>query len=145
MIKIPEYLAANGYQNPEDGANGAFQYAFDTKLRMFDWLKQRPKELEDFNIFMSAHRAGRPLWFTFFPVEKSLFEDLQSSELLVDVGGGFGHDLFAFRAAYPDHPGRLILQDLPETIEGVSKTDSGVELMSHDFFTPQPIKGLPTP
>ena len=45
-----------------------------------------------------------------------------SDVLLVDIGGGTGHDLAAFTAAKPElftplSPYRLILQDLPKTID----------------------------
>lgn len=64
----------------------------------------------------------------------------------VDVGGGQGHDLAEFRARFPDVEGRLVLQDQASTLDragGIVPTD--VEVMAHDFFTEQPVKGpIPT-
>jgi hypothetical protein len=48
-----------------------------------------------------------------------------------------------FRRQLPDHPGRLVLQDLPEAISQ-ARTQAlhpSIEIMEHDLFTEQPIKG----
>ena len=46
-----------------------------------------------------------------------------------------------FKAKYPDVPGRVVLQDRQENIEKAIQTP-GVENMTYDFFTPQPVKGM---
>ena len=62
--------------------------------------------------------------------------------LLVDVGGNWGHEVRSFHEAHPDAPGRLILEDLPVMIDKFQGTPpTGIEIMTYDFFTPQPIKG----
>ncbi|RSL54104.1 hypothetical protein CEP54_010059 [Fusarium duplospermum] len=61
--------------------------------------------------------------------------------LVVDVAGGLGHDINEFKKFYPEHPGKLILQDLPVVINDVKGIDPSIELMGHDFLTEQPIKG----
>ena len=62
--------------------------------------------------------------------------------LFVDVGGSKGHEAISLHEAHPDIPGHLILQDLPSMIDRVSiNPPKGIELMSYDFFTPQPVKG----
>jgi hypothetical protein len=62
--------------------------------------------------------------------------------LLVDIGGGSGHDLMDFHAKHPYVKGGLILQDLPEVVESVKDMPACMEVMVHDFFTPQPIIGM---
>lgn len=66
-------------------------------------------------------------------------------DLLVDIGGGWGHDLIAFHEKYPTRGtrGRLVLQDLPSVIKDTGAPLSGVEAMGYDFFTEQPVKGKP--
>ena len=62
--------------------------------------------------------------------------------LLVDVGGNWGHELRGFRKTHPEVPGRLILQDLPVMTEKFQgKPPEGIEVMTYDFFTPQPVQG----
>jgi hypothetical protein len=65
------------------------------------------------------------------------------SVFLVDIGGGWSHDLQSFHMAHPDVPSRLILQDLPIIVERVEKErlPEGVEFITYDFFKTQPIRG----
>lgn len=63
---------------------------------------------------------------------------------MVDVGGSTGYDLTIFKEAHPELPGRLIVQDLPGTIEKLDQPAlkaKGIEPMPHDFFTPEPVQG----
>ena len=94
---------------------------------------------------MVGRRDGERSWADadFFPVEEKLRDSElnELSALLVDVGGGLGHDAEAFRNNFPHLPGRIIVQDLPGSIEQAAPTGRGIETMAHDFFTPQPIQG----
>ena len=65
-----------------------------------------------------------------------------ATALLVDIGGGKGHDVQAFHGKYP-HRGRLVLQDLPQGLDSMQPgdVDPTVETMVHDFFTQQPVLG----
>ena len=68
----------------------------------------------------------------------------QSSPLLVDIGGGMGHEMVAFRRAHPQIPGKLVVQDIPVVINSIKELPNGIEAMPHDFFAPQPIRGAKT-
>ena len=46
--------------------------------------------------------------------------------LLVDVGGGKGHDLIKFSTKYPSARGRLVLQDLPSVIQNLEGLSPGI-------------------
>lgn len=52
-----------------------------------------------------------------------------------------GYDLSRFRQEHNHLPDKLVLQDLPEVVEGVSGHDAGFEVMEYNFLDPQPIKG----
>lgn len=111
---------------------------------MFQWLAQHPQYLSAFNSYMSAHRAGKPNWYDpgFYPVTERLIQTFNpaiSDVLLVDVGGGLGHDLHTFRTKYPSAPGTLILQDRQEVIANVPP-QAPFLAQAHDFFTPQPVE-----
>lgn len=62
--------------------------------------------------------------------------------MLINAGCARGHEVANIKTRYPHIPGRSILQDLPETTKQALDVDS-MEVMEHDFFIPQPIKGEP--
>lgn len=68
------------------------------------------------------------------------FRNEDSAVMLVDIGGGYGHEIQEIKKRYPAIPGRMILQDLPETISHVTAAP-GTEAMAYNFFTPQLIRG----
>jgi hypothetical protein len=143
---LPAYLARADYKNPKDISDGPFQYAHDTKVPFWDWLSENGY-VEHFNNYMSGYRQGKRSWMEtdFYPVAERLGQGLSDNEdavLLVDVGGGIGHDLKEFKAKHTDLPGRLILQERAEVITHISKSEQDFEATVHDFFTPQPIQGM---
>jgi hypothetical protein len=88
---------------------------------------------------ISRKGAGLP-WFDYYPVTENLIVAAATNPLLVDVGGGLGQDLIAFREKFPNLPGKLIVQDLPVVICGIKDLPSGVEAMVHNFFKTQPVR-----
>jgi demethylsterigmatocystin 6-O-methyltransferase len=95
---------------------------------------------------MTVQRAGLSDWLSVFPVEKEIgsWSATPEKAVFVDVGGGYGHQCKAFKAKYPDLPGRIILQDLPQTLERVQPIP-GVEAIAQNFFEPQVIEGTTLP
>lgn len=140
LSRLPEYFEERGFRNPIDAFDGPFQYAMGTKLHYFDWLQSHPKDQKAFNTLMSISRMNRgDEWYEYYPVEEKL-RAAGSEPLLVDVGGGLGHDLIAFKQKFPHLRGKLIVQDLPVVIDDVKDLSPGIEAMKHDFFKPQPVK-----
>ena len=140
---MPGFLQETNYQNPVDNEHGPFQHAFKTDLGMIAYISERPQRLNAFNTCMKGQREGRAPWFHHFPVKHSFGDESNDADavLIVDIGGGRGHDMEAFKEAFPNQRGRLVVQDLPATIDEIQHMIPGVEAMKHDFFTPQPIKG----
>ena len=145
VVHMPEFLAKTSFQNPE-GPMGNFQSAFDTELQMFPWLMEHPEQMSNFNDLMMGQRMNRIEWFNFADVDSILLDGfdktLQNATLLVDIGGGRGHDLEAFRNRFPDAKGSLVLQDLPPVIDDIKELHSDILRMKCDFFTPQSVEGL---
>lgn len=141
---MPFYLQETGFQNVER-APGPFQHAKQTSDDMFPWLVKQPQLMSHFNKFMSGQQAQRGDWFDRLPVQQMILDGADShSVLLVDIGGGEGHDIQAFHRAFPDTPGRLVLQDLPPVIENIKELDGAIERQVYDFFAEQPVKGART-
>lgn len=113
-------------------------FTFTFGKSMFEYIGEHQEYGKAFDDFMTARRAATwERWFDTFPAS----EKVQSSDigdvLLVDVAGGQGYWSQQFRRAFPELPGRIIVQDQPHVI---TKLDD-VETMPYDFFTPQPILG----
>ncbi|KAL2797363.1 S-adenosyl-L-methionine-dependent methyltransferase [Aspergillus keveii] len=147
LTSLPSHLKKTGYANPSNGRHAAFQDGYNTTSHFFEYLQSHPAHAEQFNNHMTAYHQGRPSWMDvgFYPVPE-LARGVQADDVLVvDVGGGVGHDLAEFRRKWPGVTGRLVLQDLWEVIEQAKamnrETERGVEAAVHDFFTEQPVKG----
>ncbi|MGI4813144.1 MAG: hypothetical protein ACRYGG_07390 [Janthinobacterium lividum] len=141
-VKTPKFLQEAGYRCPTNPKDGLIQYAFQTKLTMFELLTSMPHMLADFNNFMGNTMGARKYWVDWFPVQDCLLQGARDdTALVVDVGGGKGHDLQAFHEKFPQRQGRLVLQDLPSALEGITTLDPVIERAHYDFFTEQPVKG----
>ena len=96
---------------------------------------------------MAKSSDGRKMWTDFYPVQERLCDEIERSEdavLLVDVGGGVGNVLKDFVKESARKTGRLILQDQQAALgDADALKEQGIEVMAHDFFSTQPIKGEP--
>ena len=115
-------------------------------MSFFKFFEKNEDQRRYFDDYMAVRRKGLLSWHEVFPMASHLVPGFKSNEpeavLLVDVGGNWGHELQSFHQAHADAPGRLILQDLPiMTDKFGGKNPAGIEVMTYDFFTPQPVKG----
>ena len=145
LLGMPSYFAATAYQNPTDSTNGPFQFGLKTPLHYFKYLAEKPERMQAFNNHMAGYSTGRARWFDpdCFPVNEILgngANEEPDAVMLVDIGGGNGRDISSLHQEYSHLPGRLILQDQPTVVEKLNLPWT-IEVMPHDFFTIQPIKG----
>ncbi|OAX79773.1 hypothetical protein ACJ72_05905 [Emergomyces africanus] len=141
VAQLPAYFEKKGYRNPSDAYAGPFQYAHDTDLHCFDWLATQPRLQASFNVIMGISRTlGDEAWFEYFPASSKLTGKSESEPLVVDIGGGVGHHLIALKKHCPSLTGKLIVQDIPAVVDNAKDLPAGIEVMKHDFFTPQPVK-----
>jgi hypothetical protein len=143
---MPEYLKATGYQNPENGIDGPFQYANKHDGHAFTWLAAQPEIFKAFHGYLHTLRIHRPSWTEIYPVQARLVDGLATdgdASALVDLGGGTGQILQDFAKEVPEYKGRLVLQELEEVIGAAQAIGVGdrIELQVHDFFRPQPVQG----
>ena len=126
-----------------DPLNTPLQKAFNSKSHFFPLMKEKGI-LPSFDTFMTVQKQGRPNFADFFPVKSQLIDGFHTAKeavMFVDVGGGRGQEILELRQKVPDLPGRTILQETPELVGSLPET-AGVEIMEHDFFKPQPIRGM---
>lgn len=141
---MPSYLEKTGFKNVS-GSPGPFEDAHNFPAGFFPWLISQPEMMNNFDVFMSAQRQNRKDWYELFPVDEILFDAPDSPldsdpTLLIDVGGGEGHDIAAFHAKFPNASGKLVLQDIPQVINNIKHLDPTITRMGYDFFTEQPVR-----
>lgn len=137
---LPNFLAKTQYQTPTNGDDGPVQYGLKTDQHFFALLQSNARLGSAFNQFMTGYAKARPRWTDFYPVKQRLGVVGKSEVLLVDVGGGLGHETMGLSNAYPGLSGKLIVQDTPSVIQEAQsskKLPSNIEAVAHDFFTPQ--------
>lgn len=138
--KSAKFFKEAGYRSTTNPRDGLFQYAFQTKLSMFEFFGLAPSMQRDFDIFMGSATGARKSWVDWYPVKERLLSDLDKhTPLVVDVGGGNGHDLEKFSGKFPG-AGKLILQDQAHVLESVKDLSPFIERIPLDFFTEQPVK-----
>ena len=145
-LKIRDYLSTVTSTNNSSNAHpSACHFAFGKTF--WQLLDEDADRRASFNEYMKAARRGgqAQIWHERYPpVAKLKDENLRNGPdalLMVDVGGGVGGQVGAFRKQYADLPGRCVLQDLPDTIKNNALPPENVKLMPYDFFTPQPLRG----
>lgn len=140
---FPSFLADNKYQDITDAAHTAFQKAFPTDLPAFMWLPTQPERFGPLQQVMTVQGAVGSPWFTVFPFEKEA-GGFGGKTVFVDVGGGFGQQSAGLLGAFPHLGGKIVLQDLPQTLAHLPPgvvVPEGIEAQPHNFFTEQPVKG----
>lgn len=143
ISNLRTFLMKKGFKDPEDMDNGNFQEVRQTQLNAFEWIMDHPRQLTSHGNFMSGYTSERGSWLDVYPVERILEGADPEAVLFVDVGGGLGHDTEKLRKRNPNARAKLVVQDLPFVVkQGQGKVDSAIQMMAHDFFTPQPIQGM---
>ena len=112
---------------------------------MWEHVKLDPVYFADWNEAMNVQATATSFAISIFPfqAELSKLETSDETTLVVDVGGGLGHATRKIKELCGDVKGKLILQDRPEVLDDFKEELVGIEKMGHDFFTPNPVKGLP--
>lgn len=143
-FKMPEFLAKNGYKNPNSLTINPYCHAHNTKgLDMWEFVALDPVRQKNLSKAMEAKSAQNNSPYDLFPFKEefSKFNTTDETVLLVDIGGGNGQAVTAIRELCTDIKGKMILQDLENVIHTNTTSISGVDKMDYNFFTPQPVKG----
>ncbi|KAF2706181.1 S-adenosyl-L-methionine-dependent methyltransferase [Pleomassaria siparia CBS 279.74] len=123
---LPSFLSDTSYHEPASAEHTAFQVAHETPLTAFTMRYQN----------QSSWRILQCGWEPNGKEKKG-----EDEVLLVDVGVGMGHQCRALKAWIPtERKPRIIVQDLPLVVLRAGEIE-GVELMEHDFWKEQPVKG----
>ncbi|KAG9868757.1 O-methyltransferase, partial [Aureobasidium melanogenum] len=140
VTHMPDFLKQTSYKEPESATKTALSAAWNHDMSPFVHYQTKPELFAHFNRFMSVQRLGMPTWLDVYPYQELAKNAPSGEPLFVDVGGGFGHQSIALREKVLDAPGRIIVQDIPATLEHAI-SHPGVEHMVQDFFQLQQIQG----
>ncbi|OTA90006.1 hypothetical protein M434DRAFT_34002 [Hypoxylon sp. CO27-5] len=154
MVTLPDFLRCHGYKAPEDKSDTAFAQGnrvTPEEPTFFDWLKTRPENARNFNVFMTSHRTGTKTWLDRQEVIKEITDAFkkvtagkeggeEKGVSFVDIGGGIGHQCKAFKKRVPDLKGKIVLEDLEEVVAN-AELEEGIEKIGLDFLKGQPVKG----
>ncbi|KAF2126191.1 S-adenosyl-L-methionine-dependent methyltransferase [Dothidotthia symphoricarpi CBS 119687] len=142
VSSMPEYFSKRGYKNPTSAVDAPFQLAYGIKGVDYFQFLARPenKKFSDaFDTTMSlqlADTGGK--WAPNYPAEERLKIEDPERVLLVDIGGGLGHQTKKFREEFPNLAGKVVVEDLPEVLEKAVDLPSSIIKLPQSFFDPQP-------
>lgn len=144
MASLPEYIASHQPSDIWDEKHTVHSWYHGQEGKsLYEIVKQDPERQATFNAAMKASEGGQAPTLGMFPYE-SLLDSANGEDrkrtLLVDIGGNTGHTLQIIVDAHSEFANRVILQDLPQVLDRVPKLQ-GIEKMSYDFNTPQPMQG----
>ncbi|THC90641.1 hypothetical protein EYZ11_009903 [Aspergillus tanneri] len=151
LVPFDEYLAERGQlehaQEPDDIAYNPYTWRHGQDgTKLWDVMAQKPAELQIFQAALPAFDMFVPVvgHFDFGLLQCAEPDDRERMEL-VDVGGGQGSCLKQILHHYPKlTASKCVLQDTKENIDAAkenSELPSGLNLMEHNFWKEQPIRG----
>ena len=119
-----------------------------TDMDVMDYLVSHPEQAAaTFEVMSHQQLRGKTWMDGSVPTEEFKLSEAEVEEgraLIVDVGGGGAHQCSAFREAFPERKGRMVVQDLEVMIGLIDQqlaASIGLEPMIADFFSAQPVEG----
>lgn len=143
LHELPAVLERRNYQDVV-GSPCVFNAAAKTDLTFYDWLKDKPEMVKDFQKMLSLQLMAISTsirtvdWLSVIPFPKAV--DPSDVPFFVDVGGNMGDRCLELVKRYPQFKGHVVVQDLEEVVKFAPALD-GMKFQGHDIFTPQPVQG----
>ncbi|KAM0696846.1 hypothetical protein Q7P36_002917 [Cladosporium allicinum] len=137
FLHFPSYFASTNYAEPTSQSTGPYAQVFGTTY--WDRLTSTPKLKMDLDNYMAAHKKGGSSLVDLLPHSRLVegYNPAFSPTLLVDIGGGVGHQCKDLKARYPSLPGEVVVQDL-QCAKDLEL--AGIRGMAYDFFEAQPVR-----
>ncbi|KAK7979921.1 nitrogen metabolite repression-(nmr)-responsible protein [Apiospora arundinis] len=138
---LPGFAALHhALKEPRQASLTAFKLGQHTDEDFYTWMETHPASQAAFHRFMEAQFSSLPTWLDVFDFKSELGSAAGPTDvMIVDVGGGNGSQCAGLKKAWPDMPGKMILQDKPQVLERALDIE-GMEKMGHDFMIEQPVK-----
>lgn len=146
--KFSDYFRTYGRKEPLEPTHQPHGFGWGVPEKNF-WDAVEGQRLLDFNVSMQTLDQMLPVIgiYPFEWIAQNADKVSSDAPLIVDVGGGKGQVLAQIRRSVPEIPAkRLVLQDREVTIEDAEASRppelEGAKFIAHDFFKPQPVKGM---
>ncbi|KAM0304946.1 hypothetical protein ACHAO8_011337 [Botrytis cinerea] len=144
-ILIPQYLKEKNYQNPTSGTDTPFSKAYGFKDGATLWeILGTTDHMPVMGLWMESFNDGHKNFLDIYPAMERLASEASTDPeavMMVDIGGGQGHQAINMKRKFPDLPGKYIVTDLAHGLPVNKDENKGVEFLVHDFMTEMPIKG----
>ncbi|KAJ5431617.1 hypothetical protein N7445_008115 [Penicillium cf. griseofulvum] len=142
----PTFFHQYGYREPRshEGLHTPLATYFQKPgYGFFDYIDDHPSVQKFFISAMHAQVRTKSLSCSVYDygTQAMPVTDDVSRVAIVDVGGSRGELLQDIQARYPQLKGRMIVQDRESTFQDMEQPPPGIQLMVHDIFTEQPVKG----
>ncbi|KAF7950188.1 hypothetical protein EAE96_007479 [Botrytis aclada] len=143
-LLLPQFLKDKKYQNPTSSTDTPFARAYGFKEGATIWqILETTGHMPIIGLWMQSFNDGHKNFLDIYPAMDRLAAGASTDSevvMMVDVGGGQGHQAIAMKKKFPNLSGRYIVIDLAHGLP-VSRDDSiGVEFLVHDFMTEMPVK-----
>ena len=140
FLHFPSYFASTNYAEPTSQSTGPYAQVFNQTY--WAHLTSTPKLKMDLDNYMAAHKKGGSSLVDLLPHSRLVegYNPAFSPTLLVDIGGGVGHQCKDLKARYPSLPGEVVVQDL-QCAKDLELAGNGIRGMAYDFFEAQPVRG----
>lgn len=134
----------------DEKLHGLFDKDQNVTSRLSDLVNAKqapllPQWAQHMGDFMESHsRYNHRVWTELFPTETIANDARKDRVLVVDIGGGKGHDALKFAELHPEIPdGSLVVQDLPHVIKEAKALEGQKKVVpcEYNYLDPQPIKG----
>ncbi|KAL1872726.1 hypothetical protein Daus18300_004272 [Diaporthe australafricana] len=120
LHELPAFLERRNYQ---DGIGNpcVFNAAAKTDLTFYDWLKEKPDMVQDFQKMLSLQLGAISTsvkavdWLSVIPFPNTV--DPSDGPVFVDVGGNMGDRCLELLERHPRFKGHVIVQDLEEVVK----------------------------
>ncbi|KAL9108566.1 MAG: hypothetical protein Q9227_006652 [Pyrenula ochraceoflavens] len=142
-LAMPKFLEERNWTNPADPLDTPIAKAWNSKDSMWTILASHPAH-ESGMLHMESFSLGHKAWTDVYPIAERHGAGAKADStavMMVDVGGGLGHQAINTKRNFPELPGKYIVQDLAQAFPPSDQRPTDVEFMEHDFRNPQPIKG----
>lgn len=146
LCRFHLYLKEKGLKEPDSQYTSPFAWTEGQEGKaIWEIMAQHPERFATFQRGLPFYDASLPKtgYYDFGKLADGIIG--ADRAIMVDIGCGLGQTMIEIVETNPAlKSGRIVLQDLPNVMEAARESGSlptNFELMPHDFYTPQPIKG----